>query len=125
MPQPQVGRLHVEHPQNAAKPELRVVLSGERLVEALPHVLGLVHVDAGQHHRALLLSRHGLQEQRRRPARAGGARDDHRIGGRRLGPCRDQPLHRHALPRLPVGGGVRAEPDVDDVEELQRAGPMP
>ncbi len=104
------------------KAELRMILGGQRVVHPLPDRGGQVEVEAGQHERALRQPRHRLHEEAGRAARAGRARDDHRVIGRRLGPARRDPLDRHPRQRLRIGR-VRAEHRRHDRHEGLR--PLP
>ena len=72
-------------------------------VEALPYVLGLIEVKAGQHKAALRQGGDGFHEQTRRPARGRGAGHKHRITGRGgLPPLLDS-HHGGPQPRLGTG----------------------
>ena len=68
--------------------------------------------------------RHRLHHQQGRPARSGGARDDHRAGWRIGGPDRAQPFGHHPPPRFGLRAGIGAEERGDQRQKPLRPRPV-
>jgi hypothetical protein len=125
-PGPYLGRRHAEARHQAAEAVLRMVFGRERvLIEVIPCFGGHVEVEPRQDEPAVGKPRHQRHEGGGGAARSGGARDDHGMRGRRLGPAGGEAIHREALAALGVGGRVRRfEVAQDDVEEGAAAAPV-
>ena len=118
-PGPDIGGREAEPVHQPPEAVLGVVLGRQRLgVERLPVLGRHPEVVARQDELPLRQPRDQRHEGRRRAARSGRARDDHRMPRRHLGPEPRQPLHGHALPAFGVGRRVRRfEISEHDIEE--------
>ena len=102
-----------------------MILAGQAVAQLVPHRRRHVEIVTRQHDRALRQPRRGVDQLRRCPARAGGARDDHRMLRRRQFPQQQALLHGDALQRAGVRGLVRGvEIALHDAQEPQRALPV-